>query len=122
MKIIFIVVEIEAHEDCSYYNEEGNGPPDDDGIDHSFYLPLYEIDKIDLNNCSGRPTERRNPTRRREYGGGAAAGIPRNRGRAGGCRTRHEILQQQEQVANAGYLSDGSETLSVNSAQSMQNR
>ena len=37
--------------------------------------------------------------------------------------TRHQELQQEANIASAGgYGSDGSESLSVNSAQSLQNR
>lgn len=77
-------------------------------MDNSGYYNnnLYEMEQLDLNNDN-----RVEGNLRKDYNNSAK----KQKG-----RTRHEILQ--EQAISGGYGSDGSETLSVNSAQSMQNR
>lgn len=92
--IFFVVVELDDLNEASFYNNNNNRDE------------TYEIEHLDDNEQNSR--------RREDYG----SAIPQQQQKRRIC---HEILQEQA-IGGGDYGSDGSETLSVNSAQSMQNR
>ncbi|KAI1724565.1 c2 domain-containing protein [Ditylenchus destructor] len=82
------------------------------------YLPPYEMDQLSMGDYGVRHNGPYEYSQQHRENHGFHEGNVSTNGRTKG-RSRHEILQEQ---SVGGYGSDGSETLSVNSANSMQNR